>query len=798
MDAERQSFQTAGGGGDSFRFGDVRVEPASFRVWKGGRAVALEPKAFEVLLFLIQNRGRLVRKTELLDAVWADAFVTENALTREIALLRKTLGDEARNARYIETVPRRGYRFIAEVNAAESPTALPERDAAQANSETQTNSETRTSLGTRLNSKPQTDPEARASSQPAVAADPALSPVADSARASFAYSASSSAAERPRRTRLLAASLAFAGLGAFVLAWAVMLKGTPAGRAPAAVRKLTQVTTSVGLDFYPALSPDGNRIAYSSDQSGDFEIYVRQLAPGGREIQVTADGAQNVQPAWSPDGQFVAFHSRRRGGVWIVPALGGVARRLTSFGSRPAWSRDGERVAFQSAELTDLSGLAAGALPPSTIWIAPARGGDARQLTRAGQPPGGHGAPVWSPDGRRVVFYSYDTNMAEIWSVTADAGEPTKAGPGGHLLQLAQNAQPFTDCVYAPDGKFAYCAGIFDATYGLWRVPVSGDTGGPAGEPVKIEGTGATPIRYLSISADGRRIAYSTQSLTSDIWSIAVSTRDGSAAGAPVPLFEDRSLRKTNPSFSPDGRRIAFGVWRLGTPTNVWLMDADGRNAAPLTAEQSGVALPGWMPDGARVTFVSTRQGGPKIWVKDLGSGEERPVYDLDPAMSFHRFSPDGRRLAYNSRADANTVNVWAASLDGGRPARLTSDAEMAGFPCWSPDGRRLAFEFKRGADTHIAVMPADGGPPVQLTSAPGQSWPHSWSPGGDKIAFAGSRDGRWNVWWVAADGRAQKQLTNFTRPNAYVRYPAWSPRGDQIVFEYAEVRGNVWLLDLQ
>ena len=785
MDAERQSFQTANGGGDSFRFGDVRVEPASFRVWKGGRAVALEPKAFEVLLFLIQNRGRLVRKTELLDALWADAFVTENALTREIALLRKALGDEARNARYIETVPRRGYRFIAEVNAArdadndaaESPTAAREREATQTDSETQTNS------------------------QPTVVADSArLSVVADSASpAVAANSTSSSVAERPRRTRLLAASLAFAGLGAFVLAWAVLLKGTPAGRAPVAVRKLTQVTTSVGLDFYPSLSPDGNRIAYSSDQGGDFEIYVRQLAPGGREIQITADGAQNVQPAWSPDGQFVAFHSRRRGGVWVVPAMGGVARRLTSFGSRPAWSRDGGSVAFQSAELTDLSGLAAGALPPSTVWVVAAGGGDPRQLTRAGQPPGGHGSPVWSPDGRRVVFYSYDTNMSEIWSVPVDAGDLVRAKPGGRLLQLARNGQPFSDCVFAPDGKFAYCAGFFDGSaYGLWRVPVSPDTGSPTGDPVKIEGTGATPIRYLSISADGRRIAYSTQSLTSDIWSLAVSTRDGTAAAAPSPLFEDRSLRKTNPSFSPDGRRIAFGVWRLGTPTNVWLMDADGRNAAPLTAEQSGVALPGWMPDGERVTFVSTRQGGQKIWMKDLGSGEERPVYDLDAAMSFHRFSPDGRRLAYNSRADADTVNVWAASLDGGRPARLTSDAEMAGFPCWSPDGRRIAFEFKRGADTHIAVLPAEGGAPVQLTSSAGQSWPHSWSPDGSKIAFAGSRDGRWNVWWVSSDGRAQKQLTNFTRPNAYVRYPAWSPRGDQIVFEYAEVKGNVWLLDLK
>src|SRR5215210_3454547 len=101
-------------------FDDVRVEPAAFRVWKAGAAVPLEPKAFEVLLFLIRNRGRVVQKRELLDSVWRDTFGGDNALTREIAQLRKALGDDARHARYIETVPTRGYRFTAEVSETEA------------------------------------------------------------------------------------------------------------------------------------------------------------------------------------------------------------------------------------------------------------------------------------------------------------------------------------------------------------------------------------------------------------------------------------------------------------------------------------------------------------------------------------------------------------------------------------------------------------------------------------------------------------------------------------------------------
>jgi Tol biopolymer transport system component len=108
------------------------------------------------------------------------------------------------------------------------------------------------------------------------------------------------------------------------------------------------------------------------------------------------------------------------------------------------------------------------------------------------------------------------------------------------------------------------------------------------------------------------------------------------------------------------------------------------------------------------------------------------------------------------------------------------------------------AFEVKRGDDTHGAIIPSGGGAPAQLTDEAGQSWPGGWSPDGDKIAFAGLRDGYWNIWWVSRGDRRQKQITRLTRPNAYVRFPSWSPRGDQIVYEYAETTGNIWMMELK
>src|SRR5262245_26396965 len=99
----------------TFWFDDVQIDPQAFKVWKAGSEVQLEPKAFSLLLLLIERRGELVTKDEILDAVWKETNVTENALTRKIAMLRRTLGDDSRQARYIQTVHTRGYQFIAEV-----------------------------------------------------------------------------------------------------------------------------------------------------------------------------------------------------------------------------------------------------------------------------------------------------------------------------------------------------------------------------------------------------------------------------------------------------------------------------------------------------------------------------------------------------------------------------------------------------------------------------------------------------------------------------------------------------------
>jgi Tol biopolymer transport system component len=221
----------------------------------------------------------------------------------------------------------------------------------------------------------------------------------------------------------------------------------------------------------------------------------------------------------------------------------------------------------------------------------------------------------------------------------------------------------------------------------------------------------------------------------------------------------------------------------------------EARTPQQLTTEPAEDYSPSWFPDGKRIAFLVAAEPRKTLWSFAIEDGRQERIRSLENGDASWRLSPDGKRVAFHAR-DGRTLNIWTTAVEGGAPRQITFDRELMGFPSWSPDGRFIAGEIKRGNDTHVAVVPAEGGEIEQLTFEAGQSWPYGWSPEGDKISFAGMREGRWNVYWVSRRERTQKQLTQNRRLNTYVRYPAWSPLGDQIVYEYAEIAGNIWLLE--
>jgi len=723
-----------------YRFDDVEIDLQNFQVLKAGKVLPLEPKALNVLVFLVENRGRLIEKREVIDAVWGDSFVTENVLTRAIAQLRRALADDSKDARYIETVPTRGYRFIADLavqddGRAEAPTS--------------------------------------ATSGPA------------SPSQVFPHSVPPERA-RPHRQWYAVASVTIIAVACLAAAGFLIFRSRSTWQ-DLQVASATQITTSNGLSFYPTFSPDGTEIAYSTDRGKGFEIFVRQLAAGGKEVQITSDGNQNMQPAWSPDGNLIAYYSKNLTGIWLVPALGGTARKLTEFGSRPAWSRDGQWLAFQSGALDDVGADGTGVNPPSTIWTIRADGNDAKQITNPANPDAGHGAPSWSPDSKHIVFVSSFGGSSGLWSIGAD---------GTGLVRLAGQASGYYDPVYSPDGKSVlYGAVAADTNYGLWQLRVSTDTSSALGQPVQITNSSGIRIKNLAFSADGKKLIYAAVGLTGSLQSLPVA-KSIEPVGEPVILTSDAGCRSILPAFSPDGSRIAFSGCRgrAGLPQQIWLMNADGSNLQQLTFGTVSSAYPAWYPDGHRILFGSRG----KLISVDTDTRQQKVIKQIDRNSGGFSLSPNGTQIAMGLSKDG-IYNIWLTDLSNATPKQLTFNKETTSYPAWSPDGKFIAAEIQRGIDNNIVIVPSAGGTATQLTPFQGQQWLFGWSPDGDKVLYANQgKDLAWNIWSVSRSTKTEKQLTHYIKTNAYVRYPSMSPRGNQIVYEYTETTGNVWMLQFK
>ncbi len=287
-----------------FTFTDVEVREREFCIVKSGEVLSVEPKAFRVLLFLVRNPHRLIGKDELLDAVWSDCAVSENSLTRSIALLRRLLGDDTREPRYIATVPTVGYRFLCDVEAAEDgfeglETAEPHP----------------------ANSRNELEPP-RGTNGDGVSPDHSQIQTAAADQVEEKVEQPSDRRARlPKRLLVpgsIAAVLVILVTGFFVHR-AVRDREAPgnavrrAGKTTASSRMhVVPLTTFPGNAYGPAFSPDGEKIAFFWDGENPVkgDLYV-QLVGGESPLRLTHTSSGYICCAdWSPDGREIAFGLR--------------------------------------------------------------------------------------------------------------------------------------------------------------------------------------------------------------------------------------------------------------------------------------------------------------------------------------------------------------------------------------------------------------------------------------------------------------------------------------------------------
>ncbi len=540
------------------------------------------------------------------------------------------------------------------------------------------------------------------------------------------------------------------------------------------------------LEVFPEFAPDGTHYAFSSTLRGSLEIFVRNLATPDQTVQITKNGSQNIQPSFSPDGDEIAFHSRRLGGIWKTGLDGAEPRMLADFGSSPAWSPKGKEIIFQSLPAADVLATSAPAAPPSTLWIVRANGGAPRAITKEGEPPGGHGAPVWDPGGKWIYFIASDPRAisSELWRVTPD---------GAQLEKVFAAARIFDPAV-SPDGDWIYFGGYTASNrYAIMRIPLRKIP--VASSPEIVTKPGLEVARHPALARSGR-LLWSSLVTSGNLWSLPLDPATSLPNGPLVPLTAG-SGRSTWPVFSRDGKRLAFSRTLPGQNADIWVMNLNGSGAEPLTSNPAVEYLVSWLPDNRRVLFVSFRTKPYAFWSVDSVTKEEvMQPFNVAEAEN-PQLSPDGKRMAYHSRRGGFTMNIWIRDLVKETDTQLTFDREFIGFPSWSPDGKTLLVQVRQGEDVNVATMSPEGGDPVLLTSARGLHWPFNFSPDGSKISYASFAGDAWNVHWVERATRKKQALTNFgPRLDAYLRYPAWSPLGNQIVFERAETAGAIWLRD--
>jgi Tol biopolymer transport system component/DNA-binding winged helix-turn-helix (wHTH) protein len=616
-----------------YEFGPFRLDAAEHLLLRDGEAVPLTPKAFDLLLALVERHGHLLEKDELLKKVWPDTFVEEANLASNISQLRKALGDGENGERYIETAPKRGYRFVAGVR---------EIGAEQAE----------------------------------------INEVARSTREEARPEPLTSKVKRHRKGALLALAVSFIAFGGIAFGLYKFINRSES-KSSGPEPTIIPVTSFHGNETQPAFAPDGNQIAFVWDgaQGDNQDIYVK-LVDAGAPLRLTTDPAPDLNPVWSPDGRFIAFiREGASRGVYLIPALGGPERRLASgfpaslpnqvpLGNRLSWSPDGKFIAVAHKNSSE---------EPFSIFALAVETGEMQKLT---SPPAGYVGDqraAFSPDGKLLAFVRYSGDyVTDLYVAPVDGGEPQR-------LTFVRNI--IFGLAWTADGReivFSYI-GPLGVSPSLWKAPAAGGTL----ERMEAVGRG---VRNPAISRQGNRLAFAQASFDNNIWRLPLRHFTAGKA-APVRLISS-TYTDVCPQYSPDGKRIVFCSDRSGR-SQIWLCDNEGANPIQLTnLSHTDSGTPRWSPDGRQIAFDSLAEGNRDIYVVSADGGQPQRFTRESSEDGCPSWSRDGRWIYFGSNR-SGSLQIWKAPAGGGQPAQVTKQGGFEGFE--SPDGRFFYYAKGRG-----------------------------------------------------------------------------------------------------
>jgi len=547
------------------------------------------------------------------------------------------------------------------------------------------------------------------------------------------------------------------------------------------IGRTQQITHAPGIEIDPAISPDGKMMAYAAGPESQMHLYIRQIA-GGRTIALTESFPGDCRwPQWSPDGTRIAFQYDR--GIYVVPALGGIPKQLVEPSPEgsvraPSWSPDGKQIAFVQGR---------------NIYIRSVDNGESRKIAEVFNP---HSLN-WSPDGSKIAYVSGNLEFlftklgniapSSIWTVSIEEGTTT---------QLTYNQYLNINPVWTPDGRNILFVTNQGGSRDVYQLPLNASSE-PSGPLVRL--TTGLNAHTISMSVDGKKLAYSVFTYTANIWSIRIPKGEAISISEAQPLTEGNQAIE-GISVSPDGKWLAFDSNRSGNQ-DIYKMLVDGGELEKLTTHPSDDFLPSWSPDGKEIVFYSFRKGNRDIHLMTADGRSIRQLTD-DPAQErYPDWSPDGKQLVFMSdKTGRQELYVFSRSKedDGwGAPKQLTFDGGK--YPSWSPDGRLIGYIW----DASLRVIPPGGGDPRILVSShdpaiisvPG--FPE-WSLDGLMIYYkAYSADERSSFWSVPVVGGKPKLLVRFDDALRKSIRREFATDGSCLFFTLTDSKSDLWVMDL-
>lgn len=682
------------------RFGLFEVDLARATLTRQGVRLRIQEQPFRILELLLRQSGEIVSREALRQSLWPEGTHVnfDGSLNAALKKLRAALQDDAENPRFVETVPRQGYRFVAPVHfISEPPVAV-------------------------LNGQGTGVDDADKSIEVRLRLNPNFSEDLPPGGTHWDQ-------QRVERTQrwfdflLLTAGILF---GSWLLFFIVYPVPSPS------VQRVNRITNDGRIDEWGGIVSDGTRIFFLERAAGHWNL-MQTSVEGGNAEKIAAPFENTRLFAVSPDhSQFLVGQFARRDeemALWLWPVQGGEPRRLgEATGHDPAWSPDAMQIVFVRGH--DLYSVRR----------------DGTQLRKLLHVDGDPRAPAWSPDSRYIRF-TVDVNeygTQSIWEATAEGSNPHPILAGGNQPSRQSSG------TWTSDGKYFLFSGCEQYDCNLWAmrdvwswfrrshhtpVPL---TSGP--DALNVATPAQTGSRIFAFSFRSRRELEKLDPRTMRSTTLSLDTH---AEQADVSRDEEMIVY----SDRPDG-----SLWRSRT---------DGSQRLRLTSAPLSGAAPRWSPKGEQILFTGVRPGQTgQIYIVESDGGALRPVLPEGWEGAHADWSPDGYRIAVVMRNRKTHPQFALYTLEPTTAVwKELPDSKELGEPRWSPDGRYIACVDN--SNHNLVLLDVQRGKRVTVASGGFLEKPY-WSEDGSYIYYQDQLDDEESVFRVAIATQQVERIAGF------------------------------------